>query len=95
MPRDTSDTLPRVTTSLDLSLDGGALTAALVDVESVSGNEQRLADLVENALLPLSHLEVTRDGNAVVGRTELGRPERVVIAGHLDTVPIADNVPSP
>ena len=83
-----------MTTSLDLSLDGGALTAALVDVESVSGNEQLLAGLVENALLPLSHLEVTRDGNAVVARTDLGRSERVVIAGHLDTVPIADNVPS-
>jgi succinyl-diaminopimelate desuccinylase len=83
-----------MTSSLDLSLDGGELTAALVDVESVSENEERIADLVEDALRPLAHLEITRDGNAVVARTTLGRPERVVIAGHLDTVPIADNVPS-
>jgi succinyl-diaminopimelate desuccinylase len=83
-----------MTKSLDLSLDGGALTAALVDIESVSENEQRIADLVEAALRPLAHLETTRDGNAVVARTLLGHSERVVIAGHLDTVPIADNVPS-
>ena len=30
----------------------------------------------------------------VLARTDLGRAERVVLAGHLDTVPIADNVPS-
>ena len=35
-----------------------------------------------------------RDGNVVVARTDLGRAERVVVAGHLDTVPIADNLPS-
>jgi succinyl-diaminopimelate desuccinylase len=70
------------------------LTAALVDVESVSENEQHIADLVEDALRPLAHLDVTRAGNAVVARTLLGRSERVVIAGHLDTVPVADNVPS-
>ncbi len=86
--------MPLVTTSLDLSLDGGRLTAALVDVESMSGDEQRIADLVEDALQPLTHLQVVRDGNAVIARTDIGRAERVVVAGHLDTVPIADNVPS-
>jgi succinyl-diaminopimelate desuccinylase len=29
-----------------------------------------------------------------VARTELGRDERIVIAGHLDTVPLNDNLPS-
>ena len=35
-----------------------------------------------------------RDGNAIVARTMLGRPERVILAGHVDTVPVADNLPS-
>jgi succinyl-diaminopimelate desuccinylase len=79
---------------LDLTADGVTLTAALCDLPSVSGNEKPLADAVEAALLGLGHLEVLRDGDAVVARTHLGRPERVVLAGHLDTVPIADNLPT-
>ena len=70
------------------------LLRALVDIESVSGNEAGIADQVEAALTAYDHLEVSRDGNVVVARTELGRAERVVVAGHLDTVPIAANVPS-
>ncbi|MGZ4654151.1 succinyl-diaminopimelate desuccinylase [Oryzihumus sp.] len=73
---------------LDLSTDVVSLTAALCDLESVSGNEQALADAVEEALTALPHLSVTRDGNTVIARTDLGRPERVVLAGHLDTVPL-------
>ncbi|MFJ6212830.1 succinyl-diaminopimelate desuccinylase [Streptomyces sp. NPDC092296] len=79
---------------LDLALDGGALTARLVDFPSVSGDEAALADAVVAALRPLPHLSVERFGNNVVARTNLGRAERVVLAGHLDTVPIADNLPS-
>ncbi len=81
-------------TSLDLTLDGGALTAQLVDFPSVSGDELALADAVEAALKAYPHLTVDRYGNNVVARTNLGRAERVLLAGHLDTVPIADNVPS-
>ncbi|WP_051969840.1 succinyl-diaminopimelate desuccinylase [Kitasatospora azatica] len=81
-------------TALDLALDGGALTAQLVDFPSVSGNEQALADAVEQALRAFGHLTVDRYGNNVVARTDLGRAERVLLAGHLDTVPIADNLPS-
>ncbi|MFJ9947865.1 succinyl-diaminopimelate desuccinylase [Kitasatospora sp. NPDC091207] len=81
-------------TPLDLTLDGGALTARLVDFPSVSGDEQALADAVEAALRAYPHLTVDRYGNNVVARTGLGRAERVLLAGHLDTVPIADNVPS-
>ncbi|WP_424536207.1 succinyl-diaminopimelate desuccinylase [Sphaerisporangium viridialbum] len=82
------------TAPLDLTGDVRALTAALVDIESVSGGEKALADAVEAALAPLPHLTVVRDGEAVVARTRLGRSERVVIAGHLDTVPLAGNLPS-
>ncbi|MFD6418626.1 succinyl-diaminopimelate desuccinylase [Streptomyces sp. NPDC060194] len=81
-------------TALDLTLDAAALTARLVDLPSVSGEEKPLADAVEAALRALPHLRVDRHGNNVVARTDLGRSERVVLAGHLDTVPIADNVPS-
>jgi succinyl-diaminopimelate desuccinylase len=79
---------------LDLSLAAPALTARIVDVESVSGSEKPLADAIEAALRRLPHLTVHRDGNAVVARTGLGRDRRVVLAGHIDTVPVAANLPS-
>ena len=79
---------------LDLGGDVVELLRALIDIESVSGHETEIADRVEEALGRYGHLEVVRDGNVVIARTELGRSERVVIAGHLDTVPIAGNVPS-
>ena len=79
---------------LDLHADGPALTAALVDVSSVSGEEGPLADAIERALRRLPHLRVTRHGNTLVARTGLGKQERVVLAGHIDTVPHAGNFPS-
>jgi succinyl-diaminopimelate desuccinylase len=79
---------------LDLSLAAPDLTARLVDIESVSGSEGPLADVIEAALRGLPHLAVDRDGHAVVARTGLGRAQRVVLAGHIDTVPVAGNLPS-
>jgi len=79
---------------LDLDQDGASLTAALVDIPSVSGEEGPLADAVEAALRARPHLTVHRDGHTIVARTTLDRPERVILAGHLDTVPVADNLPS-
>ncbi|MBD7995290.1 succinyl-diaminopimelate desuccinylase [Arthrobacter sp. Sa2CUA1] len=73
---------------LDLEGDVAALTAALLDIESVSGNEASIADAVESALRALGRLEVVRDGDTVMARTNLGRSERVILAGHLDTVPL-------
>jgi succinyl-diaminopimelate desuccinylase len=73
--------------------DPVALTRALVDIPSVSGDEASVADAIEVLLRAQPHLQVARDGDAVLARTALGRPERVVVAGHIDTVPIADNVP--
>ncbi|MBO8192699.1 succinyl-diaminopimelate desuccinylase [Streptomyces oryzae] len=80
--------------ALDLQQDAARLTARLVDFPSESGNEKALADAVEAALGELPHLSVDRYGNNVVARTGLGRAERVILAGHIDTVPIAENVPS-
>ncbi len=81
-------------TVLDLTADAVSLTRQLVDIESVSRDEAAIADAVEQALRALPHLEVVRRGNTVVARTNLGRAERVVLAGHLDTVPVNDNLPS-
>ena len=68
------------------------LTTSLVNIPSVSHHEGELADAVERALSPLAHLELTRIGDNIIARTTLDRSERVVIAGHLDTVPPADNM---
>jgi succinyl-diaminopimelate desuccinylase len=80
---------------LDLRGDPVALTAALVDIPSESRHEQRIADEVEAALRDqATGFEVVRNGNTVLARTNLARPSRVLLAGHIDTVPAADNLPS-
>ncbi len=79
---------------LDLSASSADLTRVICDIPSVSGDETTLADAVFDAISALDHLEVYRDGDTIVARTQLGRAQRVVIAGHLDTVPINDNVPT-
>jgi succinyl-diaminopimelate desuccinylase len=79
---------------LNLEGDVVELTRAICDIESVSGNEKQLADAIESALAKYPHLEVIRDGDAIVARTHFGHANRVVIAGHIDTVPLADNLPT-
>lgn len=69
--------------------DLAALTLSLVDTPSVSGTETELADAVAHLLASQPHLEVLRHGNTVVARTHLGRAQRVIVAGHLDTVPVS------
>src|SRR5690554_2757005 len=83
-----------LTAPLNLAGSSIELTRQLCDVESVSGNEAAIADAIEEALSGCSHLEVIRDGDAIVARTNLGRAQRVVIAGHIDTVPLNDNLPT-
>lgn len=80
--------------ALDLRLSSLDITRAICDVYSVSGSEQHLADLIEEALGAYPHLRVLRHGNTIVARTELGRGQRVVIAGHIDTVPVNANLPT-
>src|SRR5690625_3873218 len=75
------------------------LTARLCDVPSVSGHERRLADAVEVVLREISAgpgptLDIVRNGDALIARTDLGSGERVLVAGHLDTVPVEDNLPT-
>jgi len=79
---------------LDLTASSVDLTRTVCDIPSVSGSEHVLADAIEAAITPLAHLEVIRHGNTIVARTNLGRSQRVVIAGHIDTVPINDNLPA-
>lgn len=85
---------PAVTPALDLSASSIAITRQLCDIHSVSGDEKAIADAIVEALSHAEHLEVTRDGDAIVARTSLGRARRVVIAGHIDTVPINNNLPT-
>ncbi|PRA82923.1 succinyl-diaminopimelate desuccinylase [Microbacterium sp. MYb66] len=79
---------------LDLTASSVDLTRAICDIPSVSGDEKTLADAIEEAITPLAHLDVFRHGNTIVARTDRGRPQRVAIAGHIDTVPINANLPT-
>ena len=87
---------------LDLAADPVDLTRTLVDIPSPSRQEAEIAGVIHRSLLgavagftgpAAGRTEVLRDGNRVLARTRRGLPGRVVLAGHLDTVPIADNLP--
>ena len=71
------------------------LTAQLVDIRSESHHEGEITDWIETRLRENAPwLALERVGHNLVARTMLGRGMRLVLAGHTDTVPIADNVPS-
>lgn len=80
--------------TLDLSASSVDLTRQICDIDSVSDNEQPLADAIESALAGSDHLELVRDGDTIAARTNLGRDRRVIIAGHIDTVPVNKNLPT-
>lgn len=65
-----------------------ALTGELVDRLSVSFEEAGFVHWLQSELEDLDHLEVTRVGDNLVARTNLGRPQRLILAGHTDTVPV-------
>ncbi|HEV8623117.1 MAG TPA: succinyl-diaminopimelate desuccinylase [Acidimicrobiia bacterium] len=67
------------------------LTAALIAVPSVSLAEGPLVDAVETRVRRIAELDVERVGLNIVARTNLGRERRIVMAGHLDTVPANNN----
>ena len=85
---------PVLDPALDLAATSIDLTRQICDAQSVSGNEGALADAIEHALADSAHLEIIRDGDTIVARTNLGRAKRVVIAGHIDTVPLNNNLPT-
>jgi len=78
----------------DVLVDPVVLTRALVDIESVSHNEKVIADYVQEVLQQAPQLSTGRLGNTLMARTDLGREQRIVLAGHLDTVPLNNNFPS-
>lgn len=80
--------------ALDLTATSVDLTRTICDIPSVSDDETALADAIFDAITALAHLEVYRDGDTIVAWTNLGRAQRVAIAGHIDTVPINANVPT-
>ena len=71
------------------------LATALVGIPSVSHHEQVMADAVQAALELCPWLHVDRVGDNVVARTDLGRERRILLAGHLDTVPPAEGNDEP
>jgi len=77
----------------DVSSGVLALAQELIAISSVSGEEKYLADRIEATLKTASHLEVIRHGNTVAARTARGLDTRVIIAGHIDTVPHAGSGP--
>lgn len=78
---------------IDINAAMPELTRALLNIYSVSGSEKELADAIEWALSRYSHLSLTRDGDAIIARTAFGpvggkERIRIILAGHLDTVPL-------
>ena len=68
-----------------------AATRDLMAIPSLSRDEGALAGTVEKALRACPWLQVERVGDNVVARTTLGHRQRLVLAGHLDTVPANGN----
>jgi len=85
--------IPGSTAPFSLHADLSDLTASLIDIQSESHQEEHLANLVQQALEGYPHLDVTRIGNSVIATNHGDRGDRVVIAGHLDTVPVNGNLP--
>lgn len=91
---DTLETVSPVSSPLPTDAGVVALTHVLCDIDSVSGGEKHLADRIEATLRRAHHLEVIRHGNTVAARTATDAPARVIIAGHIDTVPVSGCLPA-
>ena len=83
---------PRVTPSIvSRAADLLALTATLIDIPSESRSEAALVEHLDARLADSAWLELTRVGDNLVARTDLGRDQRLILAGHTDTVPANGN----
>lgn len=78
---------------MNINQELGKLTLDLVNISSVSKDEKSIADSIEESLQELSHLKLTRVNNSLVAQTNFGNKQRLVIAGHIDTVPANNNFP--
>ena len=81
------------TAAIDTNVSMPELTRVLLDIYSVSGEEKTLADAIYRALETHPHLHLVRDGDAIIARTGFGpqngqQRTRILLAGHLDTVPL-------
>lgn len=85
--------MPAPTSPLPIDVGVVELARILCDIDSVSGEEKHLADRIEATLSQAPHLEVVRSGNTVAARTATA-PTRVLIAGHIDTVPVSGCLPA-
>ncbi|KFI92117.1 succinyl-diaminopimelate desuccinylase [Bifidobacterium saguini DSM 23967] len=70
-----------------------SLLTQIMENFSVSDSEGPLADEIEAFLKTQEHLTVRRHGDTVVTSTDFDKPSRVILAGHIDTVPVIDNFP--
>ncbi|MBT1175701.1 succinyl-diaminopimelate desuccinylase [Bifidobacterium sp. LC6] len=70
-----------------------SLLTQIMENYSVSDSEGPLADEIEAFLKTQPHLTVRRHGDTVVASTDFSKPSRVILAGHIDTVPVIDNFP--
>ena len=68
-----------------------ALTGELVDIPSVSHDEAAITDHLAALLGEVPWLAVERHQHNLVARTDLGRSQRLILAGHTDTVPVNGN----
>lgn len=69
-----------------------ALTADLIAIPSLSLKETAIADFVEARLAERApSLECIRVGDNVIARTNSGHERRLLVGGHLDTVPADQN----
>ena len=78
---------------MNINQELSKLTLDLVNISSVSKDEKSIADSIAEALKKYSHLKITRVNNSIVAQTNFGNKQRVVIAGHIDTVPANNNFP--
>ena len=78
---------------MNINQELGNLTLDLVNISSVSKDEKSIADSIEKTLQGYGHLKITRVSNSLVAQTNFGNKQRVVIAGHIDTVPANNNFP--
>lgn len=67
------------------------LTVDLINIPSVSLAEKDLADQIQAFLTSLAGLEVTRIENTCIAKTNFNFSSRVILAGHIDTVPANQN----